>query len=282
MSTLTHRLSSSGAGVSALRGRLIRATRGVQDGRSIRAVSWVSHRLPQELLGGDLLDVLSEPLRALADGQVSEDAEPLRARAQMSDRTPATVVGRASPFAKSERASPAVSQRFGAISDWGEHRSFSGMERDATPIHTSRPTTASGRAALARPGRTTLTDAIEKYWSSQTAPGEKAGATPAAIAGRVHMDPATVPPTYATEWPTLAADQLALRLRQFESPRALSEHERPWGQPSGPRGLPTYQSEPRSFVLSAGGEPIEASDDLAERIASLLRDQAIAHGIDVS
>jgi hypothetical protein len=39
-------------------------------------------------------------------------------------------------------------------------------------------------------------------------------------------------------------------------------------------------ARPRS--VSAGGESIDPADDLAERMATLLREQAIAHGIDVS
>lgn len=272
MNRLAQALRNGGGAVPALRSRLLRAARRVREDRSLPATRRVSKRIQPEVLGGDLLQVLGQPLRSLLEAGTSRADErgPSHARADFA--APGRN-DRGLPAFANREGTQATRRIFASVAPQGSGPGTSAVDELDAPDSRAISHLAS-RESRAN-ARRTLSAVIESYWSKAEA--SAVTAAPTVRAAAQHERPALPRAHEAAEArPSLPAQQVIDRLRAFENARPREFRERTWGP------LPRYDAPAPARAVTAGGEPVELAGDLAERVADLLREQALAHGIDVS
>ncbi|MDR5748839.1 hypothetical protein QCE73_37300 [Caballeronia sp. LZ029] len=274
----SHHLCHCATSVSTLRNRLLRGTRMMRSAQSASIASRVSQNLPQQLLAEDLLNVLGEPLRAIAAEPEPDDTTASRTHAGEVHACGAEAIGHTLQSPAEERGRPP--DRALGLAPLANTRLPQPHGSDGSrSVPVQRPTIDVARGA--RQARCKLAAAIDTYWL-QVVAAEPAPAGRAATTNREQGECAVPSRGHADERRMLSPDRLARRLFEFERSGALPETDRSWASTRTLGALRADDGEIRSVAVSAGGEPVERSDDLAERIADLLRDQAVAHGIDLT
>ncbi|BBH71873.1 hypothetical protein ACTI_85580 [Actinoplanes sp. OR16] len=311
MSTIS-RLTGEGGGPRRARSRLVASTgparaaaAGLSAGRE-QAARLVSGGLPADLLGGDLLGVLSDRLRAAlaqpdpVPGVLPRPAATTRPglpRAEPREALPGPLPGRA----------PVVRGPGGVVAEreTGAGRPFTappggraaGVPGDATAGWApagravtgaeARPVTGPRWALEPPPGRPDRRTALERALAGYFRPGPEAPGparppapmpgAPGPGRGAVPRTPAMAQPEAITPGsPAMTGEQVAERLRAFAGGEAHAPGER--GDHHVPRGTGTETGDGPG---TGGVDHGRSLTDLSEQMTDILRRQAVQHGIDV-
>jgi hypothetical protein len=294
----------------------LRAVLAALDGaRSLRS------KLPRSLFGGDVLGIMSSRLRELiqedeppqvissATGARSltldDPRDPARSRGPLVDSRAATpessrrlLVPATAEFQRrgpigmppSQTATPSATGSFAAVQsqertsvDWETASSES--RRHPLPLHTLEQS-RSGEARLVT--RSLLAKKLDQYWE-MSQPARLTGTTPdkAAVGGANAPAPGASPSTPLSfgqsraltrpSWPDLVGRHVAQKVPASGS---SSSSKRAVATPGVSEKLEiqnVFNIEVRSEGPGAGSD-----GDLSERIADILRDQALQHGIDIT
>jgi hypothetical protein len=266
-----------GSGVRALRQRLIRAAGRLRRPQAVASTRRLASPLQATLVGGDLLRVLGAPLESVSTAQ--DDEQHSTSKRQFSHAN----FPRESARSSSSRSEIAPDGRRALKSTLSDGSNFvrTSSEQSETPLQASpgrRSAQAGMTVARPTPAKGSLARAIEQYRltvSKGESDANSSGTQP--VRPPFEARPPSALPHQP--WPVLPADEVSLRLRQFEG--------------HGPIGVPTRQFA--GGVTSDGLRAVplpplltlpevttgEESESLLDRVAIALREQAIAHGIDV-
>jgi hypothetical protein len=281
--------------------------------RAAKALQVVRTRTPQILLGGDLVGLLSDRLRALLEGGEGDAASPDIRPSYTRFAEHAAATGAAAPrlLANSEsfqrRASGAAA--LAAVLERGSSpappeeqcrhspHALRDLQIDPPPagdaaliaaLDTRRPS-AVGVGASASQHRVDTTPPplvkkLREYWElSQTSPAAEraiAGSVGEETRGEAPATPSHPPRPVASarqSWPESTARQLARRARAaVADPSSARTMQLP-------DSAATERTEIRNiFNIEVKSEGGDFTDDLSERLSEILLEQALQHGIDVT
>lgn len=297
---------AAGSGPALLRARLRAATRPARQAMSgARTMRALETQLPGELLGSDLLGLLSRRVRELLAAPsganvLTPEREPAVWDAAKSSRKPqdavAALEGDAreamweAGFDRTERRAIADSSGPGAdrgaaiwesallrarSSEWAPQ-----AVQSAIPQWTANPPVPPDRRVPAVPA-TILDRQLRRYWAAATAvakPGSGAVAAGVDIASA-----STLPPLDSSAVKARASDpdEMLQRMRSFvlgrpsASARGMQTGADPAGPPPGGTSV-----KAKAFALEPRWSP--SRSEFSEKLADALRDEAILHGIDLS
>lgn len=278
--------------------------------------------VPRSVLGGDLLGLLSDRMRALLQNEeqspVTADVMPVR-RSRFSGQND-FVRQPESPFSLSAEREKGEANRFATLTSLPQgHGSIPALPASHSIVSSAEPFTPpqfqeTSRSELQSapmvPGlnhnplsssevevtvrrqsreaaRSLLAKKLQEYWelSKPQQPSEKASSQTTSTEAKSKTPATTHPPWHPTtqaprSWPELTAQQVAQRIRSLGASTSSS------------RVLQTVNSNPPEKVeiqnvfnieVKAGAERGTGSaDDLSERIADILGEQALQHGIDIT
>jgi hypothetical protein len=307
-------LRAVATGPTRLRARLRRPTRPIRRSRRGARIGGLRTVFPAEIFGGELLGVLGERLRMLLAPpapQTDEDAAVRSALRVARERRTGDVVVRPQPAPGATAADApglrarerAASSRLGPGLDRRESSGRTGFAALATPGVPMGGVPMGERSPLT--GAALLEDRLRRYWIAVQAAAlhapERRAAAPSRRAAAPPREPraelgARQPVArqseadLARELHAFVKDTAVVRTEVERSPVPVDGDEPQWldGEhvPSSTRRLGAPQratpSSPR--IGPTGLEPREhaaALRELAGEMATILREQAIRHGIDV-
>jgi hypothetical protein len=319
MSTIT-RLLARATGPGRCRTTLRQQTRAVRRYRAaFAALGRVQTTWPRGVLGGDILDLLSDRLRAMLDVEAASGpmlrVDPTaRARllsppfAPQDNRDvfltqppagqtgPFNVVG--VPYRREARAFPPPTRHNGRRNESSRYL-LTSFERRRTTQDSSR-LQLSGHRELAPASRTTppgpyetagepvFTRKIHEYWRltaeaerQQTPPG-----TPAlAPHDERHLPDVSNLPGQAFDtfaWPEMTGRELAARLQAFAAGQGFAPAPVPRDQEPTPSQAEDGVGMFKAVPTACTTDSANALHVLSEGMAMILRDQALHHGIDLT
>ena len=296
-------LLAAGTGPGVLRGELRARTAGVRRlTEAARGVAGVGAALPPELFGTHLTELLSERLQGLLEERGQAAAPPVARRSAQAPGAVARAAHRGDFGALSRRA--AIAPRFDPLRSDGRPAEGtdavspaaradpiwdlpqSGGETagwaTASPQEIARDPFAVPPVKPARPARVDseplLSRKLREYWELRQAKAT-AGPLPAAAAPAGETRPAgDVAAGPRSTRSAMPPDEIARQMQAFVSGPLI---ERSPARPARSFAAP-LPAPGAGYRVPERGAAHQADSDLAEKLADILREQAILHGIDVT
>jgi hypothetical protein len=304
-------LSAAATGPLVVRRQLRARTRALRaTSRAVRHVTQVGARLPDDVIGGRLIDVFSARLQALLAQGTAAAAVRLPTPGRTSDQTrveprrdrplgPPLAAPRARaawPDGRPPALSPEIPAGPQATSFDARLPLQAGARSATTPPDwpesgtavpgASSPATFDARAGRAAPpgSMPPLVRALRRYWTTDREAIHRSDTnTGSPEPSRERQSPAPPPAVAGAASGGLRPDQIAARMAAFA--------RRPFGAADARRAHSTSSLAGPAAENGGGGgrhgqdmtySRPDAAADFGEKLADALRDQAILHGVDLS